>query len=79
MTYFSKNLSKAKRWEKEAVLQALREDYKSGNYWSTIQWNPNDSLYGVSSLEEMPNTSDGGYIWHYERTVDLLHEIEAQL
>jgi hypothetical protein len=78
-TYFSKDLSKAKKWEKEAILSALLEDYKNGAWHSTIQWNYNDSLYGVSSLEEIENTSDNGLVWHYEPTFSLLEEIKNQM
>jgi hypothetical protein len=79
-TYFSKDLSKAKKWEKEAILSALLEDCKNGAWHSTIQWNcDTDSLYGVSSLEEIENPSDNGLIWHYEPTFSLLQEIKNQL
>ena len=77
-TYFSKNIAKSEAWEIETILNHLKNN--SDNL-TTIQWNmDDDSLYTVSSLPEwINNSSDHGYIWHYEPASQLLAEIQAQL
>ena len=78
MTYFSKNLSQSKDWEKTQVIEELEKLPK--NTLATIQWNYDDTLYGVSSLDpSVVNPSDNGYIWNYEPAGKLLADIQAHL
>ena len=78
-TYFSKDISLATARE----IKEIHEDLVKikGNCLATIQWNcDNDSLYGVSYLDEsVDNASDNGCIWYYEPASDLLADIQAQL
>jgi hypothetical protein len=78
-TYFSKDFSQASKWELDSILDELEKI--SLNSITTIQWNSDDdSLYGVSYLDEsVDNSSDHGYIWHYEPTCNLLAEVRAQI
>ena len=78
-TYFSKDVSQASKWELDSILDELEK--VPGNSMATIQWNSDDdSLYGVSYLDEsVNNPSDHGYIWYYEPASELLAEVNAQL
>lgn len=77
-TYYSANIKNKNSFEIETILDHLKNN--SDNL-TTIQWNmDDDSLYTVSSLPEwITNSSDHGYIWHYEPASQLLAEIQAQL
>ena len=76
-TYFSKDISRATAWEKKEILDALS---RIKDCLATIQWNQDDSLYGVSYLDEsVNNASDNGCIWYYEPASELLADIKAQL
>ena len=78
MTYFKKNIKGASNWEVRCIFKELLSIPKES--LATIQWNSDDSLYGVSYLDEsVINPSDNGYIWHYEKAGELLAEIKAQL
>lgn len=79
-TYFSKDISQAYDWEIKEILEQLSKIAPS-DCLATIQWNEeDDSLYGVSYLDEsVNNPSDHGYIWYYEPASQLLAEIQAQL
>lgn len=75
-TYFCKNLSQASDWEKSEIIKKLEKCPKES--LATIQWNYDDSLYGISYVT-CENTSDEGLVWHYEPVESLLAEIKAQL
>lgn len=78
-TYFNKDISQALDWEKKQILEDLMKI--PSDCLATIQWNcEDDSLYGVSHLDQsVGNTSDNGYIWHYEFAGELLADVKAQL
>ena len=80
-TYFSKDISQATAWEKKEIHKDLVKIKIKGNCLATIQWNcDDDSLYGVSYLDEsVNNASYNGCIWYYEPISQLLADIEAQL
>jgi len=79
-TYFSTDISKAHDWEKKQILDVLSKIVPS-DCLATIQWNcDDDSLYGVSYLDEsVDNASNNGCIWYYEPACELLAEVKAQL
>lgn len=79
-TYFSKDISQAYEWEVKEIVEELSKITPS-DCLATIQWNcDDDSLYGVSYLDEsVDNASNNGCIWYYEPAGELLAEVKAQL
>jgi hypothetical protein len=76
-TYYSTSIKNATMDEINQIKKCLEE---ANDLLTTIQWNYDDSLYTIETLnKEITNPSDHGLIWHYMPASILLKEINAQL
>jgi hypothetical protein len=77
-TYFSANLKQKSLFEQTEIIRELAK--LPEDTLVTIQWNSDDTLYGVSYLDPLiTNTSDHGYIWSYYPAGILLEEVIKSL